>query len=57
MCDSDCELYSLSQDGMYRLYFQNPKLGFHLMGLIVARLMRDSTARRVESQPAILAGT
>lgn len=57
VCDSDCQLYSLSQEGMYRLYFQNPKLGFHLMRLIVGRLMRDSAARRAESQPAVLAGT
>jgi hypothetical protein len=42
---------------MYRLYFQNPKLGFHLMRLIVGRLMRDSAARRSESQPAALAGS
>jgi hypothetical protein len=57
VCDSDCQLYSLSQDGMYRLYFQNPKLGFHLMRLIVGRLIRDSTARRADSPPALLAGT
>lgn len=57
VCDSDCQLYSLSQEGRYRLYFQNPKLGFHLMRLIVGRLMRDSAARRADSPPAVLAGT
>ncbi|MDM4767752.1 cyclic nucleotide-binding domain-containing protein [Pelomonas sp. SE-A7] len=40
-CETDCVLYSLSADAMARLYYQNPKLGFHVMRLVVARLMRD----------------
>ena len=56
VCDSDCELYSLSQEGLYRLYYQNPKLGFHLMRLIVGRLMRDAASRRAEPPSAALAG-
>jgi len=55
VCDSDCELFSLSRQGLYRLYYQNPKLGFHLIRLIVGRLMRDATAGRAgppESIPA-----
>jgi hypothetical protein len=27
---------------MAKLYFQNPKLGYHVMRLIVARLMHDA---------------
>ena len=42
VCESDCTLYSLSADGMAQLYYQNPKLGFHVMRLIVARLMHDA---------------
>ena len=42
VCASDCTLYSLSADGMAQLYYQNPKLGFHVMRLIVARLMHDA---------------
>jgi hypothetical protein len=52
VCASDCTLYSLSADGMAKLYFQNPKLGFHVMRLIVARLMHDAevaTKRREET--------
>lgn len=45
-CASDCTLYSLSADGMARLYYQNPKLGFHVMRLIVARLMNDAEKAR-----------
>lgn len=41
VCDTDCTLYSLSADGMAQLYYQNPKLGWHVMRLIVARLMND----------------
>jgi CRP/FNR family transcriptional regulator, cyclic AMP receptor protein len=49
VCATDCTLYSLSSEGMAKLYFQNPKLGFHVMRLIVARLMHDAdvaTAKR-----------
>jgi hypothetical protein len=56
VCDSDCELYSLDREGLYRLYYQNPKLGFHLVRLIVGRLMRDATAGKAES-PAVQTGT
>jgi CRP/FNR family cyclic AMP-dependent transcriptional regulator len=46
VCVSDCTLYSLSSEGMARLYYQNPKLGFHVMRLIVARLMNDAEKAR-----------
>ena len=41
VCETDCTLYSLTTDGMVQLYYQNPKLGYHIMRLIVARLMHD----------------
>ena len=41
-CVTGCELYSLTADGLYKLYYQNPKLGFHLVRLVVARLLRDA---------------
>jgi CRP-like cAMP-binding protein len=40
-CDTDCELYHMTDEQMYRLYYQNPKLGFFFMKLIVERLLRD----------------
>jgi CRP/FNR family transcriptional regulator, cyclic AMP receptor protein len=46
-CATDCELYSLTAEGMYKLYYQNPKLGFHIMRLVVGRLIRDASATRV----------
>ena len=40
-CSSDCVLFGLSDEAMARLYYQNPKLGYHVMRLVVARLLRD----------------
>lgn len=55
-CASDCVFYSLSAEGMARLYFQNPKLGFHVMRLIVARLMNDTEkVRKALAQKSIAA--
>ena len=48
-CVTDCELYSLTAEGMYKLYYQNPKLGFHIMRLVVGRLIRDAAAARAAS--------
>lgn len=48
-CLTDCTLFSLSAEGMARLYYQNPKLGFHVMRLIVARLMKDTEKARHEA--------
>ena len=45
-CTTDCTLYSLTTDGMAQLYYQNPKLGYHIMRLVVARLMRDAEKAR-----------
>jgi len=56
VCDSDCQLYSLDREGLYRLYYQNPKLGFHLIRLIVGRLLRDATAGKAGSPSAVQAG-
>jgi CRP-like cAMP-binding protein len=39
---SDCVVYSLTAEEMALLYYQNPKLGFHVMRLVVARLMKDA---------------
>lgn len=41
VCDTDCELYQMTDQEIYRLYYQNPKLGFFFMRLIVERLLRD----------------
>jgi CRP/FNR family transcriptional regulator, cyclic AMP receptor protein len=46
-CETDCVLHSLSADGMAQLYYTNPKLGFHVMRLVVQRLMHDAEKARV----------
>jgi CRP/FNR family transcriptional regulator, cyclic AMP receptor protein len=52
LCDTDCVLYTLSADAMAQLYYLNPKLGFHVMRLVVARLLHDvEVARAIPSTP------
>ena len=51
-CNTDCTLYALSSEAMAQLYFLNPKLGFHVMRLVVARLLQDTERARA----AALAG-
>ncbi len=46
ICHTDGELYSMTDEMMYRLYYQNPKLGFYFMRLIVGRLQRDIARER-----------
>lgn len=52
VCETDCTLYTLSSDAMARLYYVNPKLGFHVMRLVVARLLRDAERARAQAQAA-----
>jgi CRP/FNR family transcriptional regulator, cyclic AMP receptor protein len=49
---TECVVYSLTGEEMALLYYQNPKLGFHVMRLVVARLMRDLSRQRSEPAPA-----
>ena len=53
-CDTDCELYQMTDAQIYRLYYQNPKLGFFFMRLIVERLLRDVKRGAIESGSAEL---
>jgi hypothetical protein len=39
----------MTDEMMYHLYYQNPKLGFFFMRLIVERLLRDVRRHRSES--------
>jgi CRP-like cAMP-binding protein len=48
ICDTDCELYEMTDEMIYHLYYQNPKLGFFFMRLIVERLLRDVKRGAVE---------
>ncbi len=46
VCHTDCVLYRMTDEMMYQLYYQNPKLGFYFMRLIVGRLQRDIERER-----------
>jgi CRP/FNR family cyclic AMP-dependent transcriptional regulator len=49
-CETDCELYQMTDEQIYRLYYQNPKLGFYFMKLIVERLLRDVQRHKAAAQ-------
>ena len=43
------EFYHMTGELIFRLYYQNPKLGFFLMRLVVRRLLRD--VQRLDGKP------
>ena len=45
VCESDGELYDMTDEMIFQLYYQNPKLGFYLVRLVVERLLRDLSRR------------
>jgi CRP-like cAMP-binding protein len=47
VCETDGELYQMTDEMMFQLYHQQPRLGFYLMRLVAARLIKD--LRREES--------
>jgi hypothetical protein len=51
VCETDGELYYMSEEMIFLLYYQNPKLGFFLMRLVVQRLLGD--LHRLEGRPAL----
>jgi CRP/FNR family transcriptional regulator, cyclic AMP receptor protein len=51
-CETDCVLHSLSAEGMAHLYYTNPKLGYHVMQLVVQRLMRDAEQAKLAARSA-----
>lgn len=50
VCETDGELYQMTDEMIFQLYYQHPKLGFYLMRLVAERLLRD--VRRGEGSPA-----
>ncbi|HEY7742148.1 MAG TPA: Crp/Fnr family transcriptional regulator [Burkholderiales bacterium] len=49
-CETDGELYEMTDEMMFQLYYQNPRLGFYFMRLVAARLLRD--VQRLDGRPA-----
>jgi hypothetical protein len=41
VCETDCELYELSNDAMLQLFYQNPRFAMYLVRLIVQRLLQN----------------
>jgi hypothetical protein len=41
VCHTDGDLYRMSDEMIYQLYYQNPALGFYFMRLVMQRLFRD----------------
>jgi hypothetical protein len=52
VCETDCDLYMMTDEQIYQLYYQNPKLGFYFMKLIVERLLRDVQRHKAAAQAA-----
>jgi len=46
VCETACFCYTMTDEAIYLLYFQNPKLGFYLIRLIVQRLLQDLQRRQ-----------
>ncbi len=49
VCESDGDLYYMTDEMMFQLYYQNPKLGFYFMRLVAGRLLKDLA--RSEGRP------
>jgi CRP/FNR family cyclic AMP-dependent transcriptional regulator len=45
VCETRCTCYTMTDEAIHLLYFQNPKLGFFLIQLIVQRLLQDLQRR------------
>jgi CRP/FNR family cyclic AMP-dependent transcriptional regulator len=50
ICETDGELYYMTDEMIIQLYYQNPKLGFYFMRMVAGRLLKDLS--RSEAPPA-----
>ena len=57
VCETDGELYHMTDEMIFQLYYQNPKLGFYLMRLLAERLLRDVRRRETCAIAAQYDGT
>jgi hypothetical protein len=49
-CVTDGELYEMTEEMIFQLYYQNPKLGFYFIRMVAGRLLKD--VQRGEAGPA-----
>jgi len=47
-CETDCDVYEMTDEMIFQLYYQHPKLGFFIMRLVAERLLND--VRRHEAR-------
>jgi CRP/FNR family cyclic AMP-dependent transcriptional regulator len=52
VCRTDADLYQMTDEMLFQVYYQEPKLGFYLVRLIAQRLLGDLERQRGEPQPA-----
>jgi CRP/FNR family cyclic AMP-dependent transcriptional regulator len=52
VCETDGELYYMTDEMIFQLYYQNPRLGFYFMRLVAGRLLRELSAARQEPEGA-----
>lgn len=49
VCETDCEIYEMSESKAKQLYFQDRAFGFAVLQLIIARLLENTELLRAES--------
>ena len=54
VCESGCELYTLSNEAMIQLFYQNPRFGMFLTRVIVQRLLKNWQEADARARPADL---
>lgn len=52
VCETDCELYHMTDEMIFQLYYQNPRLGFYFMRLVAGRLLKDVHRREAGAAAA-----
>ena len=52
VCETDGELYEMTDEALFQIYLQQPKIGFYLMRLLVGRLLAD--VQRHAPPPAVI---
>jgi CRP/FNR family cyclic AMP-dependent transcriptional regulator len=52
VCETDGELYEMTDEMLFQLYYQHPKVGFYIVRLIVERLLKDVQRQQTATQAA-----
>lgn len=52
VCETDGDLYEMTDEMIFQLYYQHPKLGFYLMRLLAERLLADVQRQQTHAAAA-----